>query len=484
MANSFAVRQLRENERCAGTLKNREKLAETKRLLTFKADQLSYVQSEITERLVSEVTTGLRLPGDGKANTRLAVLCLLNAGFEAFFNQPPDAAVGFLWPTSTSAKKETRYTRKLFSVPAKRRAVAVLENHEYITFFKGGKDAKSFEPGKVSMVLPTAKLHEVYAAVLREPFEVVEAGAELQELVILNGARGDRLNEEGTVAPNIGSSPLADYEDTEFTNRTRLQLRSINELNKSHIWRFESERDGESVINPASLTLKRLFMCGSFSIYGRYHCEAQGMRKSRRRSIHINEEETVELDFKAMLPTLAYARTEVTLEGNPYELAGYSRKLVKKALLICLNAATRQAARKAIFSEVSKMYEDEYNERLPALVTSSLIEELERKHWLIKHLFFTQAWQALSFQESEIMSEIITHCIHFKKPVLPIHDGLVCRAVDQDFFAEVMSESFASHAYERPRIMMVDSAGRESELVPPSRRHAAQPKEEAHESHD
>lgn len=448
LSSGFAVRSLRKNSRWGGSLRNQEVIAESDVLYTIEGNQLRFVVSQRTEQVVDEVTKGLRLTGTGRPNRRLAVLSLLNACFEACFNEPTDGGVvGVLWPTSTSEEKESRYKRKLFSPPAKRKAAENLEEHGYIRFFKGGRDAKSFEPGRVSLVIPTVKLQRVYDEVIDAVYNVEEPSVESRELVILEDQAGMRL----------------DYQDTDFTKSIRSQLRAINQINKSHSWAFEHKRSGLVEINPSSLALTRLFKRGSFSIYGRYHSDVQGLRKAERRRMLIDNEDTVELDFSSMLPTLAYAQcgldsAEITAweyDGDPYELAGFTRALVKKGLLTCLNAENREAARKSLSN--SGQFDDSKS-------LSLFIDSLIMKHLPIAPLFFSGAWQTLCIRESEVMSIILTHCINFNRPVLAIHDGLVCRVVDKDLCRGFMLDAFEQKYGFTPKIKLVtDAAGIEVE---------------------
>src|SRR5690606_17001479 len=113
-------------------------LAEESKLYTFESEQLAYITSLRAEQIVAEVTAGRRLRGPGKASTSLAILCLLNACFEAFYSAPEGEEAGVLWRTATAAEPKSRYKQKLLAPAAKKRAVECLEAHGYIKFYKGG----------------------------------------------------------------------------------------------------------------------------------------------------------------------------------------------------------------------------------------------------------------------------------------------------------------------------------------------------------
>ncbi len=429
----------------AGAMKKAGELAEESTLYTFAANQLRYIDSNGAELIVDEVTAGLRLTGTGKPHRRLAILSLLNACFEAFHNEPEEEAeVGVLWPTSTAEEPPSRYKQKLFSPAAKKKAAENLEAYGYIKFRRGGKDPSSFVPGVISIVKPTEKLRAVYDEVIDSPFNVVSPFEDCRELVVLKDA----------------AKRLVDYADNDFTRSVRELLNRVNRINHSHQWCYE-HRNGEIVdIQPSSLTLSRQFRESSFKVYGRFHCEAQGLRKSERWSITIDEQDTVELDFIAMMPTLAYAwagQNSAELDawvykGDPYVLDGYKRELVKKAFLTCLNTKSRSEAAKSLLSE--EVFGDSKE-------TAYFIDSLIAKHSRIKHIFFREAWMQLNFEESQIMSFVLDVCAGFKKPVLAMHDGVVCREVDKGMIANIMRNAFEQRLGVIPEIAMVkDNSGR------------------------
>ena len=58
----------------------------------------------------------------------------------------------------------------------------------------------------------------------------------------------------------------------------------------------------------------------------------------------VNGEQVVELDFCSMHVSLAYAMCGAKMDGDPYEIPGFTRKQAKLGLLTAFNAIDLQAA--------------------------------------------------------------------------------------------------------------------------------------------
>lgn len=226
---------------------------------------------------------------------------------------------------------------------------------------------------------------------------------------------------------------------------------------------YTNKKSEVKTVNTSSLSLSRHFNKGSFSIYGRIHCEAQGLSKRHRRCLTIDGEETVDLDFRSMSAFLAYAcvlgdGSESSMPiGDAYEVEFFSREMAKKAFQICLNSSEREGAQKAL----RKQY--------PELVTpSSLISAIERKHTNIKECFYKGVWMSeLSMMESNIMMSVLDHCVGYGIPVLPIHDGLVCREQDKDMVVKFMAYCFKLKCHMSPEITMVRDKSGTKEIIRP-----------------
>ena len=412
----------RENETWGGILRSKDIIAEDCALYTAEANQHRHIRSPLLDEVYTEITKGLKIGNRGKEDHELATPCLFNACFEALDYDSEGERVGVLWRTSTSADKTTRYSRKTFSPKCRRRAVDILMANDYIYFHKGGNDPYSFVPGLVSIVLPTDKLDSLYCQVLAEgDYLVHEFGAELQEVILFE--EDDRL---------------ADYKDNSFTTQQRELIVSMNKLNQSKEWSYATQGVGKRTLSASSLVLKRHFKNGSFDSYGRIHCPAQSLRKSIRKTLLIDGEKTVELDFKGMSPSLAYVCAGLDagdrpqeLEGDPYHIPGYTRDRVKLAFQVCMNTDSRQKAIKTISVSAN------------GVDARSLVTAIEKHHQQISSLFYQGIWMStLTIYESDIMQQILQHCNGYGIPALPIHDAIVCKKSDGEMVQKFMKRCF------------------------------------------
>lgn len=294
-----------------------------------------------------------------------------------------------------------------------------------INFYRGGKDASSFTPGRVSLVMPTDQMYALLAEAEEEGGYSVYEVDTARETVILKGVGGGYL----------------DYADDDFTHSQRALIAQVDAVNLSHQWASFDTDGNQKLITGMSLRLKRQFNNGEFSCFGRFLCSAQGIERSRRRTITISGEPTVELDYQSMGAALAYSYVPWAIDGvdgvfelfgDAYEINDYSRSVVKEAFAIALNTQSRSAAGAALRSKYPKMDG-----------VTILLDRLEEKHSVIKAGFYRGIWMdSLCRMESDIMENILRHLVAWEVPVLPIHDSLLIPVCEWRRAAKVMRKCF------------------------------------------
>ncbi len=436
MENQIAERLMRENERWGGSLKHKEVIDEDVEFYTLKAVESRIITSPELELFADRMVELSGKGNRGRKSLKQAILCLINACFEAIHNQGGDRMVGVLWSTSTSSPPNSRYKGATVSPRNKGPAANLLRQEGYIELFKGSRDSRSFVPGKLSLVLPKEKMSGLFNRVVSSnDFTVTELEGASKEVVILKGA----------------DNKLVDYKDDDFTRHQREVLLSITRINQSATWTYDNNGVTHT-ITPSSFVLKRQFKNYSFESYGRMHCDAQALRKNYRESLKINGQPTCTLDFKSMSATLAYVYAgwqeldPYTLEGDAYEIEGYTREQVKLAFQICMNTESKERALRTIYT------------RMSVRDSERLLWALEKKHWLIKDFFYQKLWmEKLIIIESNIMFSVLIYCSVLEIPVLPIHDGIVCRADDRDnIYAAMLYEFQRRCGGVRPTITSTD----------------------------
>jgi hypothetical protein len=235
---------------------------------------------------------------------------------------------------------------------------------------------------------------------------------------------------------------LIDFDDTERTHRMRSRVAIINEALSSIRLQLPAdigERRSEFVIingcyvNLGQNTLWRIFN-GDFQHGGRFYGAGfQSLPKELRQNIRINSEPVTEPDYPAHhLRFEAYRCTVTTI---PYDVDGFDRRIVKRTMLILINAPNRQSAIGAI------VHDPELG--LSRNEAGRLLDELRAKHKLIESYFHSNAGCRLQRLDSD-MVEFVLLGLFMRQgvPALPIHDSFVVPRRYEDAAREQMAEAF------------------------------------------
>jgi hypothetical protein len=235
---------------------------------------------------------------------------------------------------------------------------------------------------------------------------------------------------------------LIDYADTRRSGSIRMR-RNVEEINEMIAsvpigLRGSIIRDGDMLqvgkanVGAASSTLYRVFN-REFSYGGRlYGGWWQNIPSGRRADITIGGAETVEIDYRALHPSMLYSLAGKPMEGDPYDLAGWPRALVKVAFNTLINAESRQAAIRSIANEIG-------GEGAHAKARA-LVREIEAKHAPIAHRFGSGAGLRLQRRDSDLAEAILLKLAAQGVVTLPIHDSFIVPDRDNGFLIEVMAD--------------------------------------------
>jgi hypothetical protein len=179
-----------------------------------------------------------------------------------------------------------------------------------------------------------------------------------------------------------------------------------------------------------------LVFTGDFNRNGRWYCIGQSwqnVKKIERSEIRIDGEEMCCLDFKAMHPNLAYAKTGERPFGDPYELSGHSRRDAKQALLVILNAKSRASAIKAL------THPSDGQRKFKHAKAKVLVTALMAKHSKLHEagLFFGSGL-ILVREESKVTTGVVRDMLSEDILVLPIHDGYMVKRKHMEFLRQSM----------------------------------------------
>lgn len=281
--------------------------------------------------------------------------------------------------------------------------------------------------GRITRIKPTEKLIREYI----DAFNLLNAKTErkLEPLV---------LRDKSKTSTSIKFSRQVKRDQdlvrryNSFIGKQSLDLSGISKTQKPNVL-FDNHQVYR-VFNNSSLTQGGRF-------YGAWWINLQS---ELRTHITINGEATTELDFQAQHVYLMYGLEGISYnekKEDPYELVGYQRYTVKKAILTAINNTDMTKAFRACLMELKKKYGSgvgsiDYFTYVAPVETKAgyeaLINAFLAKHPPLGKYLHTNFGNELMHYDSQICSHILDYMTERDLPVLPIHDSFVLRKDDQN----------------------------------------------------
>ena len=167
----------------------------------------------------------------------------------------------------------------------------------------------------------------------------------------------------------------------------------------------------------------------------------QNIRRETRPLIMLEGQPTTLLDFSACVPNIAYRKIQEIPPGNPYKSDNFCRSDAKLAMVILLNALTKEKAINALAFDMG--FAGTCSNDLIARRNEAelLISELELRHPCLVEagLFFGSGLKLMRI-ESDIADKIMTDLRNLGIVSLPIHDGFMVKRENKPHLLEAMNE--------------------------------------------
>ncbi len=201
--------------------------------------------------------------------------------------------------------------------------------------------------------------------------------------------------------------------------------------------------------------LRKVYNNSSFKNGGRSYVIGEGttiMARTFRKKIKIDGEDTVEIDFKSLHPSLIAEICGVVLpdDFDPYgiQIDGYDpkvlRKICKIAFLCMFNAKDFNQALAAVTNELRTLMDEETEEHLPTIwkqmgLVPQVIAVKSILHKLSEHNMYAADWMFsgkgvnLQYIDSQIMDLIMQQFMDVDEFVLPVHDSIIVQERLKDF---------------------------------------------------
>jgi hypothetical protein len=252
-----------------------------------------------------------------------------------------------------------------------------------------------------------------------------------EEIIILRDEK-----EAGKVGKEV------EYDDTPSTIAMRDELKAYNDLlahsfidvatqQEPVIWHEDTEIVPVQIHSDHS-RLRRVFSRKDWTMNGRFYGGWwQQVNEDWRSKIFINDQPTIEVDFKGLHIAMLYAQTGSKMEHDPYDIpseglmsypAELRRKLVKRLALTAINAKEKTSAYRAFrdgfpTSHVGKTITDKKLDRLLGAFLSV--------NSALEGLLFSDQGIKLMYQDSQITARVHNHFTEQGVPVLSVHDSYI-----------------------------------------------------------
>ena len=252
---------------------------------------------------------------------------------------------------------------------------------------------------------------------------------------------------ETVILRGMGKKPIS-YTDTDQTRRWRSVLEAYNErlrrsfidipsLDEPFVERvFETGlRAGQTQripIGPNNMHIHRVFSRGRWDLNGRFYGGWwQQLSKDMRRQIYIDDQPTVELDYRGLHVALLSVEQGVTIEGDPYLLPDgilegigpdEQRRYVKHLVLTGINAKNKKSAFQAFRDHFSGA---DRGHSLTNVQLQLLLDAFLETHPHLREQLFADQGIRLMFVDSQIAGSVLAYCIAHDIPVLMVHDSFI-----------------------------------------------------------
>jgi hypothetical protein len=248
----------------------------------------------------------------------------------------------------------------------------------------------------------------------------------------------DNLNEYNSL---ISKSRII-LPDTTTSHHLRLPLISKFYDNYSN----DKELNDFTFYRVLDTYLYRVFNNRDFKQGGRFYGAGyQGVNGDDRKRILINENPTIECDYKAIHPRMCYHLLGFEYQSDPYNevcMIDEIREAVKILMNIMINVESSIAAQMAF----SKWLDEEIERR--GLLESfglderSLMKRIIENHTYIKGFFNSGKGLELQYLDSCIAEAVLMHFTKQGITCLCIHDSFIVEKRYKDELGEVMKEKY------------------------------------------
>lgn len=265
----------------------------------------------------------------------------------------------------------------------------------------------------------------------------------------------EHIAQQAQPGPDGKPHPIAIKNGMDYFRAKEDTIESINRSNMEHGWAATcTHPDGTTTTFQPNVCLRQIHVGEFFEaarLYSFGELSGQNLPREVRRTMRIDGEPVAEFDFSGMHPRMLYRSVCCKPAADPYApeqvLPGCHaepgiRGFIKRATNICFNSRGRPAAHSSISNalrgagDIRRMVEAEVGDVV------ALVDRLLEVHAPIAEYFFSGVGMELMTADGQVMLAIMCAFRDARKPALPIHDSVVCRASDAEFAEETMAHFY------------------------------------------
>lgn len=269
---------------------------------------------------------------------------------------------------------------------------------------------------------------------------------------------------------NLLDTLVVDWKPEPMTNVIRLRDNNKNEITFKMNGFVKEVRDYMYDYNKFSLSkvvklkdiqydvqMYKIYNRSSFNKGARSFMKdsIQSLSKQDRHNLVIEGVPVCAFDYKGFEPSLTYSIEQEVMEfDDPYQidLDGYDssllRKICKTALLIMLNADSKEQAFSAINLSIAKDYDLQklyLNDKIPSeyIPTKVIMGLLEEKHHLIAHRFYSGFGLEVQYIGSLVSDFVVSYMMqNYEQLVLSVFDEFLCQNTHADELEKTMKLAY------------------------------------------
>ena len=217
----------------------------------------------------------------------------------------------------------------------------------------------------------------------------------------------------------------------------------------------------EFQINKESLAIWRQFCKNDYRFGGRFYSKIfSTIPKDVRKTITIDGEDTIELDYESNHIRLLYHLDGLDFDGHPYVYPksdlknAYKRNIHKMIAVVAINAKDRNDTIGAVMNDIRKDIEKgKYIEKAPKYgeLNKYYDEFLEYHKAIAKHVSNSEGIR-LQRVDSDVMNDILVELAKQNIPGLPYHDSVLVKRSNFQELNYLMTTKYYKHLKKHPSI--------------------------------